>query len=113
MESLTGLEGVLHGSFTRRLLVNVYHGTDRVLEDVPFEDWSLSGDLGAQVSYSGAGTVVYSSVNGESLSPVGTKGVLSPFRARLELVMEISAGVWVERVSLGTFRVTAAGPARD
>ena len=113
VEPLTGLEGVLHGSFSRRLLVNVVHGTDRVLEDVPFEGWSLEAGLGSTVRYSGKGTVVHESVNGESLSPVGTKGVLSPFRARLELVMEISAGDFVERVPLGTFRVTAAGPAKD
>jgi len=113
VEALGGLEGVLHDSFTRRVLVNVLHGTDRRLEDVPLEDWSLEGSLGTSVKYSGKGTVVYSSVHGESLAPQGTKGVLSPFRARLELVVEVSAGDFVERVSLGTFRVTAAGPARD
>lgn len=112
-EVLEGIEGVLHGSFSRRLLVNVYHGTDRVMEDLAFEEWMLTGDLDAAVSHSGSGTIVYESVAGESLTPQGTRGVLSPFRARVELIMEITAGGWRGRVSLGTFRVVAAGPARD
>src|SRR5690606_32167270 len=75
--------------------------------------WSLSGDLGAAVPFSGDGVIVYESVSGESVTPEGTKGVLSPFRARVELVMEVTAGDFVERVSLGTFRVVKSGPARD
>jgi hypothetical protein len=104
---------VLSGSFTRRLFVNVFHGSDRVLEDVPFKSWSFDGAKSSAVKCSGTGTVVYASVAGESLVPEGTKGVLSPFRARIELVTEISAGDFVERVSLGTFRVTDVKSARD
>lgn len=97
---------VLSGSFTRQLWVNVYHGTDRVMQDLRVEEWSLDGDVDGKVSSSGSGTIVHESVAGESLSPMGTKGVLSAFRARLELVMEISAGRFVRRVSLGLFRLT-------
>jgi len=104
---------VLSGSFTRRLFVNVFHGSDRVLEDVPFRSWSFDGAKSSAVKCSGTGTVVYESVAGESLVPEGTKGILSPFRARIELVMEISAGDFVERVSLGMFRVTDVKSARD
>lgn len=104
---------VLSGSFTRQVWVNVYHGSDRVAEDLRLEGWSLEWDLGAKVTASGSGTIVYESVAGESLVPVGTKGILSPFRARLELVMEISAGDFVRRVSLGLFRVTKVPEARD
>lgn len=107
------LVDVLSGSFSRRLLVNVFHGRERVAEDLAFEQWSLDGDLGAQVTISGTGTVVYPSVDGESMSPVGTRGVLSPFRARLELVMEITAGLFSERISLGMFRVVGVPESRD
>lgn len=110
---MEGLDGALSGSFTRRVVANVYHGTDRVVEGLPVESWSVSGDLGAGVSHSGSAVAVYESVDGESLSPVGTRGVLSPFRARVELVMEVTAGDWSGSVPLGTFRVTAAGPAKD
>lgn len=104
---------VLSGSFTRQLWTNVFHGTDRVKENLRVEDWSFDGDLDGKVSSSGSGTIVYESVNGESLSPEGTKGVLSPFRARVELVMEISAGSFARRVSLGIFRVTKVLEAVD
>jgi len=104
---------VLKGSFTRQLWVNVYHGSDRVLEDLRVEGWSLDWDLSAKVTTSGSGVIVYESVKGESLVPEGTKGILSPFRARLELVMEISAGDFVRRVSLGLFRLTKVPEARD
>lgn len=107
------LPDVLTGSFTRRVTVNVFHGRDRVETGLAFESWSFDGDLGARLTTSGVGTVVYPSVNGESMSPVGTKGVLSPFRARVELVMEILAGSFRESVSLGMFRVTRILEARD
>lgn len=104
---------VLTGTFTRRLFVNVFHGTDRVAEGLAFQAWTLDGDLESAVGVSGAGTVIYPSVSGESMSPVGTKGVLSPFRARVELVMEITAGAFRERVSLGMFRVTSVPYSSD
>ena len=103
----------LNGSFTRRLFVNVFHGSDRVAEELAFESWSLEGDLGSAVAVSGSGVVVYPSESGESVAPVGTRGVLSPFRARVELVMEVSAGRFVERVSLGLFRVVSVPESRD
>ncbi|WP_336647518.1 hypothetical protein [Microbacterium sp. MMO-10] len=39
--------------------------------------------------------------------PVGTDGILSPFRANVEILMTIRAGDFAERVSLGTFRAMA------
>lgn len=107
------LGAVLTGSFTRRLFVNVFHGSDRVLAGQRFESWSLDGDINRAVPLSGSGVVVYSSVAGESVVPRGTAGILSPFKARLELVMEISAGDFFERVSLGLFRVVSVPSARD
>jgi hypothetical protein len=102
---------VLTGSFDRTVTVNVLHGPDRVKEGLRFESWSLRGDLDSEIACTGSGVIVYDSVNGESLVPEGTKGVLSPFRATLELVMTISAGKFSESVSLGLFdldRITSA-----
>lgn len=104
---------VLSGSFTRRMVVNVFHGTDRVKTDLAFVGWSFDGSKGSAVKSGGSGTIVYPSVNGESLVPEGTKGVLSPFRARVELLWETSAGDFVEQTSLGVFRVVAVKKARD
>lgn len=107
------LESVLSGSFERELSVNVFNGSERVLEGMRFESWQLDADLGRGICAQGSGTVVHSSGDGSSLVPVGTEGVLSPFRARVEPVMTIRAGGFEESVSLGTFRVTAVPSASD
>lgn len=112
-QSSEQLKQVLSGSFTRRLTVDVFHGSDRVATGLAFTGWSLNGDLGSEVCYSGAGTVVVESVNGERWAPEGADGVLSPFRARFELMLEVSAGDFSERVSLGSFRVTKTPSMRE
>ena len=107
------LVDVLKGSFTRKLTVNVFHGPDRVLTGLAFGSWSLDADLGRQIGTEGSGVIVYPSESGESLTPVGTRGVLSPFRARIELVMTVSAGDFSHSVSLGMFRVVDVPSAVD
>lgn len=107
------LDEVLSGSFERELSVNVFNGSDRLLSDVRFEAWQLDADLGRGICSQGSGTVVYSALDGKSVVPVGTEGVLSPFRARVEPVMTIRAGAFEESVSLGTFRVSAVPSASD
>lgn len=107
------LVSVLSASFNRKLLVDVFHGSNRVLEDVPVESWSFEADSSAEVKTGGKGVIVYSSVNGESMLPSGTKGTLSAFRARLLFTLEVSAGGFKERIVLGWGRVTANPPGRD
>lgn len=104
---------VLEGSFERDVTVNVFTGAERVLEGERFESWQLESDLGGKVCSSGSGTIVHESVAGESLSPSGTRGVLSAFRARVEPVMTVRAGGFEESVSLGVFRVTGNPFASD
>lgn len=104
---------VLSGSFERELTVNVFNGTDRVLEGERFESWQLDSVLSGRVCSDGSGVLVHASQGGESLVPVGTSGVLSPFRARVEPVMTIRAGGFSESVSLGMFRVTSVPSAAD
>ena len=41
------LAEVLKGSHSRRLIVDVFHGSDRVAQDLPMQRWQLDGDLGA------------------------------------------------------------------
>lgn len=107
------LEDVLSGSFERELSVNVFNGAQRVLEGARFESWQLDSDLGRGICAQGSGTIIHSSPNGDSIVPVGTDGILSPFRARVEPVMTIRAGGFSESVSLGTYRVTAVPSASD
>lgn len=107
------LAEVLTGSFEREVVANIFNGSDRVLEGVRFESWSLDSDLGRGVCSDGSGAVVHASVDGSSLVPEGTDGVLSPFRARVEPVVTIRAGAFSESVSLGTFRVVSVPSAVD
>lgn len=112
-QSSPDLPEVLTGSFERELSVHVFNGSDRKLENERFVSWQLDSDLGGKVCSSGSGVIVHASTNGESLSPVGTKGVLSAFRARVELVMTIRNGGFSESVSLGLFRVTGNPTVQD
>lgn len=107
------LVDVLSGSFEREMTVNVFAGSDRTLQDLRFSGWQLDSDLDRAVCSSGSGVVVYPSVNGESLSPVGTQGDLSAFRARVEPVLTIRAGGFEESISLGVFRVVRNPSSRD
>jgi len=107
------LVDVLSSSFERELKVNVFNGSDRVLPDLRFESWQVDADLGRGICTQGSGTVVHASPGGESIVPVGTDGVLSPFRARVEPVMTIRAGGFEESVSLGMFRVSSVPQASD
>lgn len=107
------LEDVLLGSFERDVSVNVFNGSERVLEGVRFESWQLDSDLGRGICSQGSGVLVHPSVDGSSVVPVGTEGVLSPFRARVEPVMTIRAGGFSESVSLGVFRVASIPSAAD
>lgn len=105
---------VLTGSFNRRLVVDVFHGTDRVLEDLPVTGWTFEGDLGGEIKHSGRGTIVYASESGESLVPEGTTGVLSPFRARLLMMLEVYTDQgFTERINLGWMQVTKVPSAFD
>lgn len=107
------LEDVLRGDFTRRVYANVFHGAERVISGLQFTGWSLDSDIGGEITHNVSGTIMYQSVKGESLSPIGTSGDLSPFRARLELVMEVTAGDFSEAVSLGMYRMVKMPRARD
>jgi hypothetical protein len=107
------LAAVLAGSFSRRLIADVFHGSERVMQNLPITSWSLDGDLGATIKHGGRGTVVHPSVAGESLVPEGTEGILSPFRAKLLLLMEITAGGFSETITLGWFKITEVPSARD
>lgn len=107
------LDDVLLDSHGRRLLMDVFHGADRVMEQVELTDWTLSGDLTRDVKISGSATIAYQSVAGESLVPEGTAGVLSPFKARVLLTLETSNGNFVERTVLGWFRMVTAPSGND
>jgi hypothetical protein len=107
------LPDVLRGSFSRRLIADVFHGSERVWENLPLLSWSLDGGLSREVKHQGRGTVAYNSVSGESLVPEGTEGILSPFRAKLLLLMEITAGGFTETVRLGWYRITEIPYAQD
>lgn len=101
------LQNVLTGSFSRRLIADVFHGSDRVAQGLDVTAWSLDGDLTSDVKHSGSGTIVYASPDGSSYVPTGLDGVLSPYRAKLLLTLEVSDDTFSETVTLGWFKITS------
>lgn len=107
------LDLMLRDSFGARLIVDVYHGSNRVFSNLPVSSWSFSGVLDSDVKHTGSVTVDYQSVSGESLLPSDTADLLSPYRARLLFLMEIASGAGSETVTLGWGRVTAVPQGYD
>lgn len=101
------------GSFDWRLIVDVFSGTDRVLQDLSVTDFKLSWSY-SDIGFSGSLDVTHQTDGGESLIPVGPRGVLSPHSgARVLLMLEVSAGAFSEVVQLGWARITEFTNARD
>ncbi|KRC52123.1 hypothetical protein ASE16_03485 [Leifsonia sp. Root227] len=112
--STTDLTSVLTGSFSRRLWADVFQGSERQAQDVPLTEWQVDYDLSAQVKASGSATVVHQSVAGESWTPDGMDGVLSPFKSRLLLTVEVyTDDGFSEKIVLGWFRITGIPSADD
>lgn len=107
------LDGVLLDSFGFRLLVDVFHGSDRVLEDVPVSAWAFEAVLDAEVNVSGVLTITYQSDSGDSIIPQGLEGKATPFGSSMYLTVEITAGTFSERVGLGWVEIVSIPSAYD
>lgn len=107
------LAQVLTGSFSTRLIADVFYGAERRLADLPVGSWELKWDSEARIKSGGSLTVEYTSDLAESLSPSEFTDILAPFGQELNLLMEVSAGEFKETVQLGHYRITAVPDARD
>lgn len=101
------------GSFRAVLTVDVFYGPDRVLQDVPVDDWLFTGDLGAEVCYGGELSIVYQGDLAESYTPREVTDALAPFGQRVIPYLTVSAGPFTERVQLGVFRIADVPEAED
>lgn len=108
-----GVSQLLTNGFTRYLLIDVLHGTDVVASGVACEQWDLGGDLDHDPRTTGRLRIVHPSVGGESWVPRGASGILSPFRATLQLTEVVSAGNYERRIQLGMFDVVRVPFAQD
>ena len=104
--SSDALLDVLAGPFDVVTTADFFRGSDPVMQNVPFVDWSVRHDMSSTVKGSGEGTLVIPSVRGESYLPNGSMGALSPFGASIVLTQTISVGRFSERVLIGWFKVT-------
>lgn len=101
------------GSYDRRLIVDVFHGTDRVLQNLGVSGYELSWSY-STIGFSGSLDVTHAAVDGVSLIPNGPQGVLSPHAgAQVLLMLEVSAGAFTEVVQLGWARITGFTDAHD
>jgi len=110
-----GLAAVLRGgSFQRTLTADVYLGTERLLENVPLDDWSLKGDIDAAIKTSASATVVYSGDFAESVTPRQLTDALAPFGQEMRLYMTISVGgAFSDRIPMGVYRLEEVPSATD
>lgn len=112
--SSSALPAVLKGgSFSRELVGDVHYGTTRTLQDVPITEWSLNGDVGADIKTSAAISVAYTDDFAKSVTPRKLTDSLAPFGAEMTLYMMIGAGSFSERVKMGTYRIESIPKATD
>lgn len=108
------LAEVLTGSFSVRLIADVFYGAERVYKDLPIaSNWSLKWDVEARIKASGTLLVEYSSEVADSLTPVEFTDLLAPFGTELNLLLEVSAGTFSETLTLGRYVLTKVPNARD
>jgi hypothetical protein len=107
------LKTVLLGPFDHYYTADIYYAGERRLQNVPVTDVRLSEDGTAQIQVTGSCTIVWTDDFGVSLSPEDAQAVISPFGAEIYLYSVITAGPFIERVSLGQFRITNVPSAQD
>jgi hypothetical protein len=107
------LLGVLEGSFSATLYVDIYNGSERVQENLEVTSWNYDAALDATINVSGRLNITYQSVGGESLLPTGLDGDLSPFRASVYLTLQIDADSFSERIGLGWGKVISIPSGAD
>lgn len=94
------------GSFQRQLTADIYLGAERLLENVPLDDWSLKGDLAAGIKTSAKATVIYTDDFAQSVTPRALTDALAPFGQEVRLYMTISVGdVFSDRIPMGVYRI--------
>jgi hypothetical protein len=101
------------GSFNRELVGDVNYGSTRTLQDVPITNWSLNGDVTADIKTSAEVSIAYSGDFAESVTPRKLTDALAPFGAEMTLYMLIGGGVFTERVKMGTYRIESVPKATD
>lgn len=108
------LPGVLRGgSFSRELVADVFYGPTRLIEGVPLDDWTLSGDADAEIKTSASATVVYSDDFARSVTPHELTDALAPFGQELYLYMIIRASGFEDRIPMGVYRLEDVPGATD
>jgi hypothetical protein len=102
------------GQFVARLVVDVFYGADRTLQDVPVGvGWQVQWRRDADVPGSGRLSVMYSSKQGESMSPKDFTDALAPFGQEVALRMVFLVGDREESVQVGRWQIDDVPSARD
>ncbi|WP_030149409.1 hypothetical protein [Mycetocola saprophilus] len=108
------LADALLASISHRLVADVYHGADRVMQDLDLTEWDYQWDLSADIKSGGSAVVVYQPPAGASFAPQGMRGALSPYRgARIQASLLVQVGALEERVVLGWGRIMQVPEAKD
>jgi hypothetical protein len=101
------------GSFGFTLVGDVMQGSERVLQDVSFTEWSFTGDLDANVKTSGQVTLVIQDDFARSFSPRRVQDALAPFGGTVRVYALVTLGAYEDRIPIGTFRITDVPQSMD
>lgn len=104
------------GSFSMRLVADVFYGDERTIVNLPVDpdSWTLTWDVEGQTKFSGTIRVIYQGLTGDGVTPEGLTDPLSPFGQEISLLAKISFGsVFTETVLLGRFRIDSVPNASD
>lgn len=107
------LREVLASPNERRVTVDVWHGSERVLQGVRVEGFTLDSNLEAEIKTSGSATLILDSPDGSPVAPVDDFGDVSAYTTTIEPQVRITAGPYQVLVSLGMFRATRTADATD
>lgn len=110
-EAATGV--ITGGSFGLEVVMDVFYGPARTMQDVPLEDWSFSGDYDAKIKTAGTVVIAYQGDFADSISPKEFTDALAPFGQEVRPYLVVTAGEFRERLPLGVYRIDEDPTADD
>lgn len=104
---------ITEGSFQLEMVGDVYLGAQRLIEGVPLDDWTLTGDYDAAVKTGAKCTIAYQGDFAESYTPREAGDALAPYGQEIHLFAVVTAGGFTERVRAGVYRIDDVPNSRD
>lgn len=93
------------GAIKRKVVADIVYGSARLIEDLPIDTWTFTGDIDGAIKTGGSVTVAYTDDFATSVTPHQLTDALAPFGQELHAYMVVDVGESVERIPLGKYRI--------